>query len=124
MTIDQQRLNDFIGKAVGDLSAVNVAHFFSRDGAEIREAGRVLRPGGAMAIYATHRSTMAEWKFAGNDTHALFDADGPHALALRGGCDRAQICIRNIDLPFGIRGLIALKKTPRTALYAANLTRT
>ena len=101
-------------ETVDKILAVNVAYFFSGDGEEIREARRVLRPGGAMAIYATDRSTMSKWKFSGRDTHSLLDEDGLCALALRGGFDSAEICIRNIDLPFGTRGLIAvLKKTLR-----------
>ena len=115
----QLRLGSFASlpwptETVDKILAVNVAYFFNCDGREIREARRVLRPGGAMAIYATHRSTMAKWKFAGPDTHALLDENGLHALALRGGFDGSEIGIRDIELPFGVRGLLAvLKKSLR-----------
>jgi hypothetical protein len=37
----------------------NTVYFFRKDATEIREARRVLRPGGTMATYATDKSVMA-----------------------------------------------------------------
>ena len=51
--------------SIGKILAVNVVYFFSEGGDEIREARRVLAPGGLMAVYATHKDTMQHWKFAG-----------------------------------------------------------
>ena len=50
-------------ETVDKILAVNVVYFLRADAAEIREARRVLRPGGMMAIYATDKSAMARWKF-------------------------------------------------------------
>jgi SAM-dependent methyltransferase len=99
--------------SVDKILAVNVVYFFSGDGGEIREARRVLRAGGAMVIYATHRSTMSGWKFSGRDTHTLYDEDELRALAVRGGFGDAEIRISRVALPFGVQGLTAiLRKTP------------
>ncbi len=49
----------FAPESIDKILAVNVIYFFRKDADEIREAMRVLRPGGVMAVYATHRSTMS-----------------------------------------------------------------
>ena len=83
-------------------------YFFRKDADEIREAMRVLRPGGVMAVYATHRSTMSGWKFAGPDTHSHFDEDALRGLAVQGGFAADEVSVRDVALPFGIRGLLAI----------------
>ena len=70
---------------VDKVLAVNVGYFFRSDAAEIRDARRVLRPGGMMAIYVTDKSAMMRWSFAGSDTHRVFDCNDLVALALSGG---------------------------------------
>ena len=71
--------------SIDKILAVNVVYFFRADAAELREAHRVLRPGGLMAIFATDRSTMLHWKFAASGTHTLFDEAELRSLILRGG---------------------------------------
>ena len=100
---------------VDKILAVNVVYFFSGRGDEIREARRVLRPGGIMVIYATDRSTMARWKFAGPDTHRLLDEDELRALGVCGGFGPDEVSIRRVTLPFGIKGLLAILRKPETA---------
>jgi SAM-dependent methyltransferase len=102
----------FPSESVDKILAVNVIYFFSRTAAEIREAKRVLRPGGVMAIYATERSTMSRWKFAAEDTHSLFDEDELRALIMRGGFLAEDVAIHRLALPFGVKGLLALLTTP------------
>ncbi|MGA7327125.1 MAG: class I SAM-dependent methyltransferase [Rhodomicrobium sp.] len=94
--------------SIDKILAVNVVYFFRADAAELREAHRVLRPGGLMAIYATHRSTMLYWKFAASDTHTLFDEAELRSLILRGGFPEDSTTILPIVLPFGIQGLLAV----------------
>ena len=90
--------------------AVNVVYFFSASGDEIREAWRVLKPGGVLAIYATHEETMRHWKFSGPDTHTLYDEAGLVALLLRGGFRRDEVFVRRVKLAFGIHGLLVLAR--------------
>jgi SAM-dependent methyltransferase len=94
--------------SIGKILAVNVVYFFSEGGDEIREARRVLAPGGLMAVYATHKDTMQHWKFAGPDTHRLYGAADLRALLLRGGFEPQEVTVREAALAFGVRGLLAL----------------
>lgn len=98
----------FAPESIDKILAVNVIYFFRKDADEIREAMRVLRSGGVMAVYATHRSTMSRWKFAGPDTHSHFDEDALRNLAVHGGFAADAVSVRDVALPFGIRGLLAI----------------
>jgi len=95
-------------ESVDKILAANVVYFFRNDGAEIREANRVLRPGGAMAIYATDRSTMASWKFARGDTHRMFDHVDLMSLIQLGGFADDEITIKLPSVGLGIGGLLAV----------------
>jgi SAM-dependent methyltransferase len=98
----------YASNSVDKILAVNVVYFFGKAGGEIREAMRVLRPGAVIVIYATHRSTMSRWKFAGPDTHSHIDEDGLRTLAVRGGFASSEVSIRPVALPFGIAGVIGI----------------
>ncbi len=93
---------------VDKILAVNVVYFFNENADEVREARRVLRPGGRMAIYATDRATMSHWKFSGPDTHTLYDRTGLLALMLRGGFREREVSIGAVTPGFGIQGLLGL----------------
>jgi ubiquinone/menaquinone biosynthesis C-methylase UbiE len=111
----QLRLGTFgalpwLAGSIDKILAVNVAYFFSREGDEVREARRVLKPGGLLAIYATHRETMQHWKFSGPDTHTLYDETELSALLLRGGFCQEEVLIRRAKLAFGIQGILVLAR--------------
>ena len=99
-------------ESIGKVLAVNVVYFFRPDGAEIREARRVLRPGGTIVMYATDKTAMAGLSFS--KTHQLFDQNDLADLLVRGGFAADAITIRPITVAFGIPGLLAVAKK-RTA---------
>jgi len=96
--------------SIDKILAVNVVYFFSRDAQEVREAWRVLKPGGLMAVYATDKSTMAHWKFSGPETHKLFGEDSLRGFLTRGGFSEEDISLSAVMLSFGIRGLLAIAR--------------
>ncbi len=105
--------------SVDRILAVNVVYFFSGNADEVREARRVLKPGGVLAAYATHKETMQHWKFSGPDTHTLYDEAELIALLLRGGFCQEEVSVRRIELAFGIHGLLALarKNGPKSGIH-------
>jgi len=94
--------------SIDKILAVNVVYFFDPLGKEIREARRLLKPGGKMAIYATDKSAMSGWKFAGTDTHRLFGRDELGLLIAQGGFGEDEFSIREVHVGFGVKGLIAM----------------
>lgn len=93
--------------SVDKILAVNVIYFWSDVPTVLQEARRVLRPGGLLSIYATEASAMRRWKFAGPETHRLFDSRELGMTLLHGGCGRDSVDVFKVYAGFGITGLIA-----------------
>lgn len=102
---DMRRL-PWADASFGKLLAVNVAYFFDPEGRAVAELHRVLRPGGRLALYVTERATMAQWPFAGPETHTTYDAADLERVLRAGGFRGEAIQMRPLALPFGIAGLI------------------
>ncbi len=92
--------------------AVNVAYFFDSAGVAVSEIRRVLVPGGKAVLYVTDRSTMARWRFAGPQTHTVYDANELRSLLVAGGFAGECIEVQTQRLPFGMTGLVAVAARP------------
>ena len=86
---------------------VNVAYFFDSDGQDMAEVYRVLRLGGRIVIYVTSRETMSKWPFSGPETHRIYDRNELLDLLEVAGFRRSDIKIEDVQLPLGIKGLLA-----------------
>lgn len=86
---------------------LNVAYFLDRQGRDIAETCRVLRPGGVLVIYVTDRSTMERWPIASSDTHRMFDGQDLADLLRTGPTCWEQISIESCSFPLGVQGLLA-----------------
>jgi SAM-dependent methyltransferase len=87
---------------------VNVAYFFDLAGNDMAEVFRVLCSGGRLAVYVTARETMEKWPFSGPDTHRTYDEGELQDLLRHAGFQAAEVGIRTLTLPFGVRGLLAI----------------
>jgi len=96
----------FKAETTDAILAVNVVYFMGSSAAAC-EAHRVLRPGGRIVFYASDRSVMRNWPFAGPDTHRLFNQDELAALLLEAGFAADSIRIDIVDAGFGVKGLLA-----------------
>ncbi len=96
----------FMAETADAILAVNVVYFMG-SAAAAREAHRVLRPGGRIVLYASDRSAMRGWPFAGPETHRLFDQDELAALLVAAGFAAESLRIDTVDAGFGVKGLLA-----------------
>jgi ubiquinone/menaquinone biosynthesis C-methylase UbiE len=90
------------------LLAVNVLYFFDKEGRDIGECHRMLKPGGRLVVYVTDRSTMSNWPFCEQKTHRTFDETDLRALLVQSGFRNDRIYIDRAKLPLNISGLLAV----------------
>ena len=87
--------------------ALNVLYFASHDGAMIRQLHRVLRPGGRLVAYVTHRDSMVQWPFARQGVHRLYDGAELASALAEGGFAPGRICVQEAAITASVTGLLA-----------------
>ncbi len=93
--------------SIDKVLAVNVVYFWYDTGAVLEEIRRVVAPGGRIVLYATDAAVMRHWRFAGAETHRLFDTERLTACLRVGPFAECRISIDAVELHLGIVGLIA-----------------
>jgi ubiquinone/menaquinone biosynthesis C-methylase UbiE len=88
--------------------ALNLLYFCDESGSMLADLKRVLRPGGRIVAYVTHRETMAKWPFVSPATHRLYDAGQLTEALTIGGFAADRIEVRDCMVNRHVRGLLAL----------------
>ena len=86
---------------------LNVLYFSDSEGRMVANLRRVLKPGGRLVAYVTHRDTMNSWPFAHEGLHRLFDAKELADALADGGFARERICVHELAITRSVRGLLA-----------------
>lgn len=90
--------------------ALNVLYFADWEGSMVADLRRVLRPGGALVAYVTHRETMRGWAFTRHGTHRLFDRSELLRALADGGFAEADIAIHALNIARNVKGLLAIAR--------------
>lgn len=86
---------------------LNVLYFCDEEGRMLANLRRVLKPGGRLVAYVTHRDTMLDWPFAREGLHRLFDRESLVAALTAGGFAQGRICVHEASITRSVKGLIA-----------------
>lgn len=90
--------------------ALNVLYFADAQGAMVSQLHRILRLGGRLVAYVTHRASMESWHFAREGIHRLFNP-GELAEALSaGGFMRDGVTISEHAITGSVNGLLAIAR--------------
>lgn len=87
--------------------ALNVLYFERPDHAMLRRLHALLRPGGRIVAYVTHRETMEGWPFAREGLHRLYDAPALRAAFAEAGFAAERIEVDEVAITPSVRGLLA-----------------
>jgi SAM-dependent methyltransferase len=96
----------FPNRSMDKILAVNVAYFWREAAAVLGEVRRVRKPGGRLAIYVTDASAMRRWKFAGPETHRLFDREELLRMLRQNSFSNEEIRVKAVKVFPGVMGLI------------------
>lgn len=87
--------------------ALNVLYFCDPSGLMLGNLRRVLKPGGRLVAYVTHRETMENWPFARAGLHRLYDAPELAEALLAGGFACERIAVHEVAITRKVKGLLA-----------------
>ncbi|MFD2577690.1 class I SAM-dependent methyltransferase [Novosphingobium colocasiae] len=96
----------FMDGAFDAAIALNVLYFCGDDAAMVAQIHRVLRPGGRLVAYITHRDSMEAWSFAREGVHRLYDQDELRSLIVAGGFAQRRVRVHERAITNSIRGAI------------------
>ncbi|WP_404478732.1 class I SAM-dependent methyltransferase [Novosphingobium sp. BL-52-GroH] len=88
--------------------ALNLLYFDGPEGLIVREMHRLLRPGGRLVAYVTHRESMQDWNFAREGLHRLYDAKALREALVDGGFGDTRVKLQEKALTRTVRGILAL----------------
>ena len=97
----------FADQSFDAILALNVLYFCDAEHRMLAEFHRLLRPGGRLVAYVTHRRAMAGWSFARKGVHRLFDEDALAEALVAGGFAVEGISVHSERITQSIAGLIA-----------------
>jgi len=90
--------------------ALNVLYFADPEGRMLASLARLLRPGGRLIAYVTHRDTMQGWRFARRGLHRLYDEAGLVDAIAAGGFAPDGISVHAAPVTRSVKGLLALAR--------------
>lgn len=88
--------------------ALNILYFCDEASGMIDAIRKLIRPGGRLVAYITHRRTMERWSFTREGLHRLYDEQQLKFALATGGFDPGQIRIESKAVAPGIEGLFAM----------------
>jgi len=87
---------------------LNVLYFCDPAGQLLSRVRDVLRPGGRIVAYVTHRDTMQNWAFAQAGVHNLFDETDLLAMFTGAGFDAGQVSVQTRAIARSVKGLFVV----------------
>ena len=108
--LEMGRIEDlpFATHSFAAVLALNVVYFSDREGRMIAALRRMLKPGGRLVAYVTHRATIEDWSFADAGYHRLFDEGELVAALVAGGFARERISVHASPVAPSVIGLFAV----------------
>ena len=88
--------------------ALNVLYFADRAGRMMADLRRVLRTGGKLVAYVTHRDTMRDWSFTRHNTHRLYDEAELTEAFIEGGFSADKVTVLARPVTRQVKGLLAI----------------
>ena len=85
--------------------ALNVLYFNDDANTMLRALHRVLRSGGRLVAYVTHRDTMQDWPFASEGLHRLYDAVALREALLTSGFACTSHDVHEVAVTRSVKGL-------------------